>query len=163
MGRAIRNGAAGITLIETLVVLVVIGVAGGAMTIGFSDRSRSAEAEAVRLARHITLGMDEALIAGLPMSLQWDSAGYSFGQAPSGQEEISPADWPAAVLPALGQRHDLARPLELRRRDITTESFVVLPVSGAAPTITFEIVGADPKWTVTFDGFRAFSLPEARF
>lgn len=163
MNRAVRNGEAGITLIEMLVVLSVIAVAAGAMMMGLSDRSRSAETEALRLARHLTLGVDEALIAGLPLSLRWDPAGYSFGQSPPGHAPMQPDAWPAAALPDLARRHDLARPLELRMRDMPAETSVVLPVSGAAPTVTFEIIGGDPAWTVTFDGFRALALPEARF
>lgn len=160
MNRAVRHSEAGITLIEVLVVLAVIGVAAGATMMGMGDRGRSAETEAVRLARHLTLGVDEALIGGVPLALRWDTAGYSFVQGAAVDPANAPEAWPPAPQPVLGQRHDLARPLELRLRDATTPVAVILPVSGAAQTVTFEVTGADPVWTVTFDGFTAVATPE---
>ena len=150
-----RNAEAGITLIEVLVVLAVIGVAAGATMIGMGNRSHSAEAEAVRLARHLMLGVDEALLAGLPLALQGDQRGYRFAQMPADQPQAGPTDWPVAALPALGARHDLAASLELRLTDGTSPFAVILPVSGAAPAVILQIIGATPGWTVTFDGFTA--------
>ncbi len=156
-----RLGEAGLTLIEVLVVLAVIGVAAGAMMMGAGDRSRSAETEAVRLARNLTLGVDEAMLSGRPLVLHWDADGYTFGQAPAPQGSMPPEAWPAASLPVLGQRHDLAPPLLLRLRDVTTGTAVVLPVSGAAPSATFDITGSGAAWSVTFDGFSATASVEA--
>ena len=162
MNAADRHTEAGITLIEMLVVLAVIGVAASATMMGMGDRSRSAETEAVRLARHLTLGVDEALIAGEPLALRWDAAGYSFVQRSAAGPDSAPDAWPAAAARTLGQRHDIARPLQLHLRDAASPVAVVLPVSAAAPTVTFEFTGADPLWTVTFDGFTATARPEQR-
>ncbi len=155
-----RNAEAGITLIEVLVVLAVIGIAAGAALIGTTDRGRTAETEAIRLARHIMLGVDEAFLTGLPLAVQGDERGYRFAQlnaAEASRTETSPTDWPAASLPALGSRHTLAAPLELRLADGSPPFSVVLPASGATALVTFQIVGAIPEWTVTFDGFTAFA------
>ena len=70
-----RNRDGGITLIEMLVVLAVIGVATGATMLGLNsaDRDSRAESEAVRLARNLSLGVDEALVGGSPLALIWDA------------------------------------------------------------------------------------------
>jgi general secretion pathway protein H len=158
MKRPLRDRQAGMTLIEILAVLAVVGVAAAAIQLGFSDRSRSAEAEAVRLARHLSLGVDEAMIAGRPMALDWDAQGYRLTQRPAGAAPEQPQDWPAAGVPLLGMRHELAHPFEMALDDGTTAP-VLLPVSGAATPVAFRIVGAGDAWTVTFDGFSATALP----
>lgn len=161
MTREVRNGQAGITLIEVLAVLLVVGVASGAMVMGFGDRSRSAETEAVRLAQHLLLGVDEALLTGRTLVLRWDRAGYVFGQLPSDQPDSAPETWPAVFQSNLGQRHNLMEPLELISGYGAIPPAMVLPSSGVAPEIVFDIVGGDTTWTVTFDGFTAFAAAEA--
>lgn len=159
---AVRDGQAGLTLIEVLAVLAVIGVASGAAMMNLGDRGSIAQSEAVRLARHLSLGVDEALISGRPLVLQWDAAGYRFGQLPAGQADGDPEAWPAAVPSTLGQRHDLLQPLELAPRSAGIPSAVVLPTSGAAAEMNFDITGSDTTWTVTFDGFTAVATAEDR-
>lgn len=161
MTQAVRDGQAGITLIEMMVVLAVIGVATGAAMMGLGNRDNNAQTEAVRLARHLTLGVDEALITGRPLALVWDAKGYSFGQMPAGQAEGGAESWPAALPAMLGQRHDLKQPLELASVDASLPASVLLPASGAAAAVTFNIAGADSDWTVTFDGFTAVAMAKA--
>ena len=160
MTHAVRDGQAGITLIEVLVVLAVIGVATGAAMMGIGNRGSNAQTEAVRLARHLTLGVDEALITGRPLALQWDAKGYSFAQLPAGQLDDGAETWPAAVQANLGLRHDLVSPLELVAPDTSIPASVILPASGAAAAVTFNIAGADTGWTVTFDGFTAVAMAQ---
>lgn len=155
-----RDAQAGMTLIEVLVVLAVIGVAAGGTMMAIGDRGRSAETEAVRLARHMTLGVDEVLLSGVPLVLDWDAEGYRFGQMPVGQPQLAPDAWPAAPLPVLGTRHDLPGSLALSLRDATLAVPVLLPASAAAPSVTFDITGTTPAWSVTFDGFTARAQPE---
>ncbi len=160
MTQAGRHAEAGITLIEMLVVLAVIGVATGAAMMGMGNRSSNAQTEAMRLARHLTLGVDEAMISGQPLALQWDATGYSFGQLPAGQTDKGAATWPRAATTVLGRRHDLVRPLELIARDTNIPAAVILPASGAAAEVTFNISGADTPWTVNFDGFTAVATAQ---
>lgn len=157
MSRAVRHAQAGITLIEMLIVLAVIGVAAGATMLRFGDHGRTAQTEAIRLARHLTLGVDEALIEGRPLALQWDETGYTFRQMSAAQPNTEPEAWPVATSPVLGMRHDIGRPFVLALRDGVSRSPVIVPVSGAAPPVTFEITGSDPTWLVQFDGFTAFA------
>ncbi len=160
MKGSVRNAEAGITLIEVLVVLAVIGVGAGATMMATRDRGRDVEAEAMRLARHLTLGVDEVLISGLPMVLRWDAAGYGFGQLPAEMPLLAPHDWPAAAHPALGARHALPDAVALRLRDAALPVPVVLPASAATRTVTFDLTGAAAGWVVIFDGFTARAVPE---
>lgn len=153
-----RQAEAGITLIEIMVVLAVIGIATGTVMMTVGDRDARAEAEALRLARHLSLGVDEALIGGMALALRWDTAGYVFVQMPAGGAEVQ--DWPAADLPALAQRHDLPGALQMSLREPAGTGPILVPPSGIAATSVFAITGSDPVWTVTFDGFAAQARPE---
>lgn len=154
---AVRDSQAGVTLIEILAVLAVVGVATGAAMMGLSNRGNGAEAEAVRLARSLSQGMDEALISGRPLALQWDEAGYTFGQPAAGEPMSAPDTWPAAVSATLGQRHDVGDAVAITPRGGDTPSAVVLPPSGAASEVIFDLRDRDSTWSVTFNGFTASS------
>lgn len=151
----------GITLIEVLVVLAVIGVATGATMLGLNaaDRDTRAEAEAVRLARKLSLGVDEALVGGTPLALIWDAGGYRF-TAWSAES----ASWGPAIPNTLSARHDLRAPVSLSLQGEETTSPVLIASSGIGPAITFEFgstdIGNSPNWVVDFDGFSATALPK---
>lgn len=154
-----RSRDAGVTLVEVLVVLAVIGVASGAtmMSVRAADRDSRAEAEAVRLARHLALGMDEALIGGVPLALVWDAEGYRF-DAWSSEDSV----WRPATVPLLGTRHDLRAPMTLSAED-GDGAAVLLQPGGLGDGRTFEVSrggGTDPPvWQVEFDGFGAVARP----
>lgn len=154
-----RHVEAGITLIEVLVVLALVGVATGTVMMTVGDRGTRAEAEALRLSRHLSLGVDEALISGTSLALQWDAAGYSFVQMPIAGGDVR--DWPAAELEVLALRHDLPATLQMSLRDQSGTGPLLLPPSGIAATSVFDIKGSSPVWAVTFDGFSAQARPEA--
>ena len=171
-----RRGEAGLTLIEVLVVLTVIGISAGATMLGVNaaDRDAGAQSEAVRLARNLSLSVDEALIAGQPLALVWDAQGYRFVMW-SGQE------WRAAGPGVLATRHDLRAPLVLGQGvpgqadanptnaaptgsqqgvgamagDASGVPVLIAP-DGTGPAAAFQIsrpVGEGPRWLVEFDGF----------
>ncbi len=152
-----RGAEAGISLVEVLVVLAVIGIAAGATLLGLNalDRDNRAETEAVRLARHLSLGVDEALISGRDHALLWDASGYAF------QRRAGPG-WVAATIPALAARHELRAPTTMQRLDGETGP-VRIPASATGPQLVFGIVGSGTSWVVTFDGFSATALPEDTF
>ena len=156
-----RNRDGGITLIEMLVVLAVIGVATGATMLGLNsaDRDTRAQAEAVRLASYLSLGVDEALVGGAPLALIWDAGGYSF----VAWSDIN-ASWGVAAPNALAIRHDLRAPLQLRVDGQVTPVAVMIAPSGIGPVVSFVIepltLGTGPRWIVEFDGFAASARPE---
>lgn len=161
LGNSRRNRDGGITLIEMLVVLAVIGVATGATMLGVNsaDRDTRAEAEAVRLARNLLLGVDEALVGGTPLALIWDAGGYSFVAWSEGA-----ASWGAARPTTLATRHDLRAPLQLGVNGQDTPIAVVIDPSGVGHAISFVIappaLSSGPRWIVEFDGFSASAQPE---
>ena len=76
------DAQSGVTLIEMMIVLAVVGVATGAATLGLASVSRDnrAEAAALRMSQDISLAVDAALIAGKGQRLIWDTTGYSLAQ-----------------------------------------------------------------------------------
>ena len=156
-----RSADGGITLIEVLVVLAVIGVATGATMLGLNatDRDTRAEAEAVRLARNLSLGVDEALLGGTPLALVWDASGYRF-IAWSAVD----AAWGPAKPNSLSNRHDLRAPVMLSLPGATATTPVLIASSGIGPTVEFEFGAtagsSSPRWSVAFDGFSATARPK---
>lgn len=146
----------GITLIEMLVVLAVIGVATGATMLGVnaSDRSSRAQSEAVRLANNLSLGVDEAMVTGTPLALIWDQDGYSFVAWSAAQN-----DWRAAAPGILAARHQLRAPLQLAIAGKDGNASVLIAPSGLGSPLMFVFSTPAPSdnaaWVVNFDGFSA--------
>ena len=156
-----RRPDGGITLIEVLVVLAVIGVATGVTMLGLNgtDRDTRAEAEAVRLARNLSLGVDEAILSGTPLALMWDAGGYSF-VAWSAADAV----WGPAKPNSLSRRHDLRAPVGLSLTGTSTTQPILIASSGIGPATEFELGSAtgngSPGWIVAFDGFSATAWPK---
>lgn len=150
---AARDPQSGLTLVEVLVVIAVIGVATGAAMMGLNgaDRNARPQAEAVRLARHLSLAVDEALVSGLPLQLIWDEGGYAFVQ-------WREADWRPAAVPGLALRHDIRAPLRMAGDG---DDAILIAASGSGPARAVEFQGAGTAWQVRFDGFTALAAPRA--
>lgn len=74
-----RPGETGLTLVEMLVVLAIIGIMAGVVVIGMgSAGDRSAEIEAKRLAARLTLAADEAMVSDKALGFAWDKDSYRF-------------------------------------------------------------------------------------
>ncbi|MGB3721203.1 MAG: GspH/FimT family pseudopilin [Pacificimonas sp.] len=139
----------GFTLVETLVVLAILGALAGVavLSVGAGDRGAIAERAANRLANHLTLAADESLITGAALRLSWDQDGYVFETGGEG-------DWQPHGDDSLGLRQDLARGLTLTG-DATR--LVILP-GGLGPPARFKIVGTR-DWLIMFDGLSATTVP----
>ncbi|NIJ08285.1 general secretion pathway protein H [Sphingomonas vulcanisoli] len=74
------RGEQGLTLVEMLIVLAIIGVVAGlsVLAIGGGDRGRSANAEGRRLAARLRLAADDVRIDERPTAFAWDEKGYGF-------------------------------------------------------------------------------------
>lgn len=149
-----RDCQAGLTLIETLIVIVVIGIATGAAMMGLNGAGRGdrAQAEALRLARHLSLAVDEALVSGMPLQLLWDEGGYAFVQW-----QGDDAEWQPAAVPLLAVRHDLRNPLRMTVSG--NGDAVMIAASGSGPARAFDFYGSGSPWRVEFDGFSALAVP----
>lgn len=155
-GRPVRDRQAGVTLIEVMVVLVVVGIAASAAVMGLNgaDRSARAQAEAVRLSRQLSLAVDEALVSGLALRLVWDAGGYSFQQWQATGDE-----WGPAPVPALAARHDIRPPLRMGLAD--GDAAVLISASGSGPFRQILFAGTGAPWAVGFDGFTALATAQA--
>ena len=142
-----RGRRSGMTLIEVLVTLGVLGVMATMVVLGLgsSGRPMTAQAEANGLAERLGFAADEVLVTRRPIALAWDSRGYVFMTRGSG------GNWIADSHPALGKRHDLPRGLALTA---DAPPLIVLTDAGA-PSFEMSLNDAGRTLTVAFDGLNA--------
>lgn len=146
VGRAlVRDPRAGMTLIEVLVVLAIVGVSAGVVVLaaGSGGRQVSVESEANRLADRLRLAADEVLVTRRPLSLTWEAGGYQFT---SGQDANIPGE-------ALRDRHVL--PAGVRLSAAGAASPTALDPDGAEPVAVFVLAGDGQVRRVMFDGLNA--------
>lgn len=145
MTRAGRNRQAGLTLIEMLIVLVIVGIASAATMLGVQSLARdtAAQDEAVRLAAHLTLAVDEALISRVPMELVWTAQGYGF-------QRWSDGEWRPAANPRLAE-HILPASVTLARTD-GQDAAVTIAADGLGPAVALRLYTDRSIWQVAFDG-----------
>ena len=130
---------AGMTLVEMLVVLAIVGISAGMVTLAVGGRNdAAAQTEANRFADRLRLAADEALIVGSPVTLTMNPAGYGFETG-----STAPAEW--------AERYELPRGVRLSAE---TAELLIDP-DGAAPPATMTVSDRDRTWTVTFDGLNA--------
>jgi general secretion pathway protein H len=134
-----RKAQSGVTLIEMMIVLAVIGVATGAATLGLGRLTRddATEQAARRLASVIGLAVDDALISGKPQRLEWDAQSYQIGTRA------------VQILPSS---------VTLARADGFGDVVLMLP-DAASPPVEFVLVGNAGIWRVSFDGLSAAVTP----
>lgn len=148
-----RTRRAGLTLVEVLVTLAVVGVMGSVVVLGVgsADRGLSAETEANRLAERLRFAVDESLVTQRPLALSWDQRGYGF------VTQNSDGRWGPDAQPLLGQRHQLPRGLELSG---TGGNLVAVAIDGSAASSEFRLAGANAAWRVAFDGLNVTTARE---
>lgn len=144
------RGEQGLTLVEVLVVLAIIGVMSGIAVLGLGGTSRGAgtQTEAHRLAESIQLAADEAMVTERTVALDWDVEGYSI-------VEWSAADggWRPMEAGGFGGRHQLPP-------DISLEGMSEAPVPiGENRTLEFTVSGDPTSWNVRFDGLNTEAAP----
>lgn len=82
----------GFTLVETLVVLVIIGLLASVVTLAMPDRRVGAREEARTLAARATLGAQESILSSTPIGLVLTPQGYSFSRWRAGRWTPVPDD-----------------------------------------------------------------------
>jgi len=142
----------GMTLVEILVVLAIVGVMAGVVTlgVGLGDRGLGVESEANRLADRLRLASDEVLTTRRPLELAFDAEGYGFVRG-DGQAD--------RVVDALAERHRL--PEGVRMTGLGVSSPVTIDPDGAQPVAAFGLARGDRRWRVEFDGLNAVARPVA--
>lgn len=144
-----RSGAAGLTLVEMLVVLAIVGVMAGAVTLGIGavTRAPSVETEARRLATRLQAAADDAMLGDRMIVFTAEKHGYGFAVM-DGEGEIEPRtddalgfhEVPAGMVVTLD-----ARPP------------VMLGVDGSGQRLTATIDGGSQRWMVLYDGITAIA------
>ncbi len=171
MHRRPRHPESGVTLVEMLVVLSIIGVAAGAILLRSpGNGSGQAKTEALRLAALLSQASDTALITGQVQALVWSADGYYLLSArPDG-------GWSQ---PLAATSRSFAGPLRLSRRDGLSAPLIIA-ASGLAGPASLTLTtgpGSGPDsgpdsgpntrtdtrtdtWRVDFDGLVAAARPE---
>lgn len=131
------------TLVEMLVVLVIIGIAAGAVTLGLgaATRTASAESEARRLAARLRLAADDVMVTDRSIAFVGDAKGYGFLTWDG--RRWAPGDG------ALLARHDLGAGLTLAGVPATP---VPIGIDGMGGTLDARITSPRDSWHVRYDG-----------
>lgn len=147
-----RDPQAGLSLIEVLIALVIIGVMTGmtVLSLNILDRGGRAEAEAMRLADRLRLASDEALLSGSVLALVWNERGYRFLRW-----DAAAAGWRDSPLAPLGAPHALAPALRLERADPGGETPLLISFDAPRAPVQLRISGDGGGWAVSFDGLDA--------
>ena len=105
--RGPRDAQAGVTLVEVLVVLVLIGVMAGVvgLSLGPVDRGGALDREANLLVARLNRAADEALLANAPVAFVWTQNTYAF-------LTLQQNAWATHPLPALGTPHEIGGGLQ---------------------------------------------------
>jgi general secretion pathway protein H len=148
-----RLRRAGMTLVEILVVLAIVGVMAGVVVlgVGIGDRGVGVESEANRLADRLRLAADDVLVTRRPLAIAFDDEGYVFVRGDG--TTVSAAD---AVEP-LRERHLL--PDGVRMVGLGVSSPMAIDPDGAGAIAGFGFAKGDTRWRVEFDGLNAVVSP----
>ncbi len=141
----------GMTLIEMLIVLAIIGVAAGAVTLGIGAATRkpSVESEARRLASRLQAAADDAMLGDRLVAFTAEKHGYGF--ATIGTNGRMAARTEGALAP-----HTLPGGITLT---LDTRPPVVLGVDGSGKPMAASIDNGSQRWLVRYDGLTATALP----
>lgn len=148
-----RGRRAGLTLVEMLVVLAIIGAMAAVVTlsVGVGTRQVGAQSEANRLAERLKLAADDVLVTRRPISLEFDARGYRF-VGPDGAE-LTATGAPEALL----GRHDLPKEMKLGWRGV--QSPAPLDPDTAGTLNEWAVMRPGETWVVAFDGLNARVQP----
>lgn len=149
--RRVAPAETGMTLIEMLIVLVIIGVAASAVTLGIGAASRkpSVESEARRLASRLQAAADDAMLGDHLVAFTAEAHGYGF--ATIGRNGGMAARTDGALAP-----HTLPGGITLT---LDTRPPVVLGVDGSGKPMAATVDNGSQRWIVRYDGLTATALP----
>lgn len=154
----IRHAQAGVTLVEILVVLVLIGVSASVIGLSVNGGSRSGtalERTATLLAVRLEQATATAVLRGVPAGFVWDAQGYAF-------KSFEVDGWSAHPTPTLAGPFDLDQQMELTVAGLARGQYLIRP--DAVPSgggLAVDIVSGQDRWQVVSDGIVAIAQPAA--
>ncbi|MCX7560529.1 prepilin-type N-terminal cleavage/methylation domain-containing protein [Sulfitobacter sp. F26204] len=150
----------GVTLIEVLVVLALIGVSAGIVTYALPSGAgtRTLDQEAALLASRLNIAAERSLVGGHQYRLDWTAAGYNFAQ-------WRDSAWHKASTAPLNQDHTLTGSTLLTDRDGRRQGDLritpdLLPAPQGGSRLQLE--AGMFRRVVLFDGAAANILQEER-
>jgi type II secretion system protein H len=148
-----RPSDAGVTLIEVLVVLVLIGVLTSAVALSFGvgARNDALGREGDLLMSRLNRLADEVVLRGASAALVWRDDRYAF-QMQEGE------GWVPHPVPVLAQTHRLPGRMEMRVDEEARGSLVIssdLMLSTGGPAELALATGGGPGGLILFDGITA--------
>lgn len=139
----IPHSESGLTLIELLIVMAIIGIASGALALGIgaATRAPSVESEARRLAQTLQAAGDDAMLGDKMVAFTVQKHGYGFAEM--GKDgPVEKTDGPLAY-------HELPGGMVMT---LDVQPPVVLGVDGAGQPVTAVIESGSRRWQVVYDG-----------
>lgn len=146
----IRQSEMGMTLIEMLIVLAIIGISAGAVALGMGavTRAPTVESEARRLAGRLQAAADTAMLGDRMIAFTVQPHGYGFATVAGGK--LTPRSDAALGF------HQLPGGMVMT---LSATPPVVLGVDGAGEPIDAVIESGRQRWLVRYDGMTASVSP----
>ena len=145
----------GFTLVETLVVVIIVGVLVTLVTVNLAGDSRARlRADAETLARRLAHAQDEALLTGVRVAWRGDEAGYRFlavatdggWEAVERDDALRPRNWTQGVRLASIDRSG---------RALAGEPLIVFRASGLNEPYRVVLADGAERASIESDGLRA--------
>lgn len=139
-------GETGMTLVEMMIVLAIIGIAAGAVMLGIGTATRhaTAETEARRFATQLQAAADDAMLGDRLIALTVTGNGYGFSRLGAKGWEPMPGDGFAYHAMPAGMVMELDQPPPF-----------VLGIDGAGRPLNATVQLGSQLWVVHYDGLTA--------
>ena len=146
----VRHAEAGLTLIEMMIVLAIIGVMAGAVTLGIGAATRAPNVEtgARRLAGRIQAAADDAMLGDRMVAFTAAKDGYGFA-INSGNGWVQRTDGALAF-------HQLPDGIVVT---LDQPPPIILGIDGGRAQLSATIASGAQRWRVTYDGLTATARP----
>ena len=151
--RAHRTGAydTGMTLVEMLVVLAIIGITSAVAVLSMNfDRRLNTRVAAQRMQAQIQLAADETMISDRQMAITVGPHAYRFVERAQTDSE-----WQPSSVPQLFDAFTLPEGVNMT----VDEAVIPLGANGGGRPFVIRLSGEGGKWTLAFDGMTARVFP----
>lgn len=142
-----REGQAGFTLVEMLIVLAIVGIMSGMtlLAIGGMGRGAQPENEARLFANRLSLASDDALVTDTALSLHIDAQGYRVEKWSEKDKE-----WIAHPDRLFGAHHEL--PAGISMKVAGEPERIMLRPDGTGTPFSVAFSDSERSWRVFDDG-----------